>query len=163
MSINTDLLHAEQLHAKLWGSYEPVAMAHVSPIYQTSTYVLENFDAAVYLNQHADAGFSYTRFANPNCDELERKIAHLEHAEAALALASGLGAISTAVMSVVKAGDHVVFGDVIYGCSYALFAKVLTKLGVTYTRVDTTKVEEVERLSSPTPLWCMLKLRPTPP
>ena len=65
MSINTDLLHAEQLHAKLWGSYEPVAMAHVSPIYQTSTYVLENFDAAVYLNQHADAGFSYTRFATP--------------------------------------------------------------------------------------------------
>lgn len=149
MSINTDLLHAEQLHAKLWGSYEPVAMAHVSPIYQTSTYVLENFDAAVYLNQHADAGFSYTRFANPNCDELERKIAHLEHAEAALALASGLGAISTAVMSVVKAGDHVVFGDVIYGCSYALFAKVLTKLGVTYTRVDTTKVEEVEKAIQP--------------
>lgn len=149
MSINTDLLHSEQLHAKLWGSYEPVAMAHVSPIYQTSTYVLENFDAAVYLNQHADAGFSYTRFANPNCDELERKIAHLEHAEAALALASGLGAISTAVMSVVKAGDHVVFGDVIYGCSYALFAKVLTKLGVTYTRVDTTKVEEVEKAIQP--------------
>ena len=48
MSINTDLLHAEQLHAKLWGSYEPVAMAHVSPIYQTSTYVLEDFDTAVY-------------------------------------------------------------------------------------------------------------------
>ena len=47
MSINTDLLHAEQLHAKLWGSYEPTAMAHVSPIYQTSTYVLENFDAAL--------------------------------------------------------------------------------------------------------------------
>lgn len=60
MSINTDLLHAEQLHAKLWGSYEPVAMAHVSPIYQTSTYVLENFDAAVYLNQHADARASPT-------------------------------------------------------------------------------------------------------
>ena len=117
MKINTDLLHAHQLHAKLWGSYEPAAMAHISPIYQTTTYILEDFDTAVYLNQHADAGFSYTRFGSPNCDELERKIAHLEHAEAALAVASGLGAISTAVMSVVKAGDHVVFGDVIYGCS----------------------------------------------
>ena len=52
-------------------------------------------------------------------------------------------------MSVVKAGDHVVFGDVIYGCSYALFAKVLTNLGVTYTRVDTTKPEEVEKAIQP--------------
>ena len=149
MSINTDLLHAHQLHARLTGSYSPQAMAHVSPIYQTSTYVLEDFDTAVYLNQHVDEGFSYTRFGSPNCDELEKKIAHLEHAEAALATASGLGAISTAVMSVVKAGDHVVFGDVIYGCSYALFAKVLTNLGVTYTRVDTTRPEEVEKAIRP--------------
>ena len=144
MKFNTDVLHAEQVHARLWGSHKPAAMAHVSPIYQTSTYVLEDFDTAVYLNQHVDEGFSYTRFGSPNCDELEKKIAHLEHAEAALALASGLGAISTAVMSIVKSGDHVVFGDVIYGCSYALFAKVLTNLGITYTRVDTSKVEEVE-------------------
>jgi len=149
MKFNTEVLHAEQLHAKLTGSYQPTAMAHISPIYQSSTYVLEDFDSAVYLNQHVDEGFVYTRFGSPNCDELEKKIAYLEHAEAALALASGLGAISTAVMSVVKAGDHVVFGDVIYGCSYTLFAKVLTKLGVTYTRVDTTKAEEVEKAIQP--------------
>ncbi|MCD8035830.1 MAG: aminotransferase class I/II-fold pyridoxal phosphate-dependent enzyme [Clostridiales bacterium] len=149
MKINTDLLHAHQLHARLTGSYEPQAMAHVSPIYQTTTYVLEDFDTAVYLNQHVDEGFVYTRFGSPNCDELEKKIAHLEHAEAALAVASGLGAISTAVMSIVKAGDHVVFGDVIYGCSYALFAKVLSQLGITYTRVDTSKAEEVEKAIQP--------------
>ena len=149
MKFDTDVLHAEQLHARLWGSHEPYACAHVSPIYQTSTYVLDDFDTAVYLNQHVDAGFSYTRFGSPNCDELERKIAHLEHAEAALSLASGLGAISTAVMSVVQAGDHVVFGDVIYGCAYALFAKVLTRLGVTYTRVDTSRAEEVEKAIRP--------------
>lgn len=144
-----DLLHCPQLHARLTGSYEPQAKAHVSPIYQTTTYVLDDFDTAVYLNQHVDEGFVYTRFGSPNCDELEKKIAHLEHAEAALAVASGLGAISTAVMSVVKAGDHVVFGDVIYGCSYALFAKVLTNLGITYTRVGTTNVAEVEAAIQP--------------
>ena len=149
MHINTDLLHAHQLHARLTGSYAPQAMAHVSPIYQTSTYILEDFDTAVYLNQHVDEGFSYTRFGSPNCDELEKKIAHLEHAEAALATASGLGAISTAVMSIVKAGDHVVFGDVIYGCTYALFAKVLTNLGVTYTRVDTTDPQKVAEAIQP--------------
>lgn len=149
MKFNTDALHAEQPHARLSGSYKPQAMAHVSPIYQTSTYVLEDFDTAVYLNQHVDEGFVYTRFGNPNCDELEKKIAHLEKAEAALALASGLGAISTAVCSVVKAGDHVVFGDVIYGCTYALFTKVLKDFGVSCTRVDTTKVEEVEKAIRP--------------
>lgn len=143
MKINTRLLHEHQLHARLTGSYKPEAMAHISPIYQTSTYILEDFDTAVYLNQHVDEGFVYTRFGSPNCDELEKKIAALEHTEAALALASGLGAISTAVMSVVKAGDHVVFGDVIYGCSYTLFAKILTNLGVTYTRVDTTNTQAV--------------------
>ena len=145
MKLDTDLLHAEQLHAKLTGSYKPTAMAHVSPIYQTSTYVLEDFDSAVYLNQHVDEGFVYTRFGSPNCDELEKKIAHLEHAEAALALASGLGAISTAVISRIKAGDHIIFGNVIYGCTFALFTKILTKLGITYTRVDTSKPEEVEK------------------
>ncbi|MCJ7855376.1 aminotransferase class I/II-fold pyridoxal phosphate-dependent enzyme [Lachnospiraceae bacterium NSJ-143] len=149
MKINTDLLHAHQLHARLTGDYTPQAMAHISPIYQTSTYILEDFDTAVYLNQHVDQGFVYTRFGSPNCDELEKKIAYFEHAEAALALASGLGAISTAVMSVVKAGDHVVFGDVIYGCSYTLFAQVLTNLGVTYTRVDTTNPKSVEEAIKP--------------
>lgn len=149
MNIDTDLLHAEQLHAKLTGSYKPTAMAHVSPIYQTSTYVLEDFDSAVYLNQHVDEGFVYTRFGSPNCDELEKKIAHLEHAEAALALASGLGAISTAVISRIKAGDHIVFGDVIYGCTFALFTKILTQFGVSYTRVDTSNPEAVEKAIQP--------------
>ena len=97
MKFNTDVLHAEQVHARLWGSHKPAAMAHVSPIYQTSTYVLEDFDTAVYLNQHVDEGFSYTRFGSPNCDELEKKIAHLEHAEAALALASGLGNVDSLI------------------------------------------------------------------
>ena len=145
MKFNTDLLHAEQIHARLTGSYSPQAMAHITPIYQTSTYILEDFDTAVYLNQHVDEGFVYSRFGSPNADELEKKIAHLEHAEAGLATASGLGAISTAVMSAIKAGDHVIFGDVIYGCSYTLFAKILVDFGVEYTRVDTTDLKEIEK------------------
>ncbi|MCQ2561868.1 MAG: aminotransferase class I/II-fold pyridoxal phosphate-dependent enzyme [Clostridia bacterium] len=149
MSIKTDLLHTEQVHQKLWGSYPHTAATHVSPIYQTTTFILDDFDSAVYLNQHVDEGFVYSRFGGPSSDELERKMAHLEHAEAALALASGLGAISTAVLSVLKAGDHVVFSDVIYGCSFTLFAKVLTKFGVTYTRVDTSKAENVEKAIQP--------------
>lgn len=142
MKINTDLLHAEQMH-------DPVTGSHVSPLYQTSTFVLPSFDEAVYLNQNIDKGFVYSRFGNPTVAEFERKIAHLEHAEAALGLGSGLGAISTAVMSSIKGGDHIIFGDVIYGCSFALFTKILPLFNVEYTIVDTTKPEAVAAAIKP--------------
>ncbi len=149
MSLNTDLLHAHQIHARLSGKHSPQAVSHVSPIYQTSTYVLDDFDTAVYLNQHLDEGFVYTRLGGPNADELEKKIALLEHAQSVLALASGMGAISAAVMSVVKAGDHIVFGDVIYGCAHTFFTQVLTRLGITFTRVDTANPKAVEEAIRP--------------
>ncbi|WP_051575346.1 trans-sulfuration enzyme family protein [Sporolactobacillus terrae] len=136
MELNTDVLHAEQRRDVAFGS-------HVSPLYQTSTFVLHDFDEAVHLNQNIDQGFVYSRFGNPTVDEFERKIAYLEHAEAALGLASGLGAISTAVMSVIKGGDHIIFGDVIYGCTFALFTKVLPDFHVDYTIVDTTDPEAI--------------------
>ncbi|WP_196598361.1 trans-sulfuration enzyme family protein [Pectinatus frisingensis] len=137
MDFNTNVLHAGQ-------TPDPVTGSHVSPLYQTSTYVLPDFDRAVYLNQHIDQGFVYTRFGNPTVAELEKKIALLEHAEDAVAAGSGLGAISLAAISQLQAGDHIVFGDVIYGCTFALFTKILPKLGITYTIADTSKVDAVE-------------------
>lgn len=131
MKFNTDVLHAEQ-------RIDPATGSHVSPLYQTSTFVLPNFDEAVRLNQNIDQGFVYSRFGNPTVDEFERKIAHLEHAEAAVGLGSGLGAISTAVMSVIKGGDHIIFGDVIYGCTFAFFTKILPLFHITYSIVDTS-------------------------
>lgn len=123
--------------------------SHVTPIYQSSTFILPNFDEAVRLNQNIDQGFVYSRFGNPSVKEFEDKIAYLEHAEEALGVASGLGAISTAVMSVVKAGDHIIFGDVIYGCTFALFTKILPSFGIEYSIVDTTDTEAVEKAIKP--------------
>lgn len=143
MGINTDLLHSAQHHAKVPGTYEPVAMTHISPIYQTSTYILEDFDSAVHLNQNVEEGFVYTRFGSPNCDELEKRMAILEKGEAGLAVASGMGAISIAVLSCLKAGDHAVIGDVIYGCTYTLFEQVLIHFGIEVTRVDTTDPQNI--------------------
>ncbi len=142
MKLNTDVIHAKQ-------KLDPETGSHVSPLYQTSTYILPNFDEAVRLNQNIDQGFVYSRFGNPTVDEFEKKVAHLEKAEAALGAGSGLGAISTAVMSLVKAGDHMIFGDVIYGCSFALFTKILPDFGVDYTIVDTTDADAVRRAIQP--------------
>ncbi|UQZ88664.1 methionine gamma-lyase [Deltaproteobacteria bacterium Smac51] len=142
MKMNTAVIHAAQKH-------DPRTGAHVSPIYQTSTYVLPDFDEAVRLNQNIDQGFVYSRFGSPTVAELEEKIASLEEAEAALGLSSGLGAISNAVISQVKAGDHIIFGDVIYGCSFALFTKILPDFGVSYTIVDTTDPNKVAEAIRP--------------
>ena len=142
MKRNTAVIHANQFKDPVYGS-------HVSPIFQTSTYVLPDFDTAVYLNQHVDEGFVYTRFGSPTVREFEEKIAYLEGAEDAIGFASGLAAISMAVMAQLKAGDHLVFGDVIYGCTFALFTKVFPQYGIEYTIVDTTNVEEVKAAIKP--------------
>lgn len=137
MGFSTDVIHAKRY-------VDPVTGSHVAPIYQTSTFILPDFDKAVYLNQNIDQGFVYSRFGNPSVREFEEKIAYLEGAEDAVGTASGLGAISTAVMSLVKQGDHIIFGDVIYGCTFALFTKILPSYGVEYSIVDTTDVDAVK-------------------
>lgn len=142
MDLNTRVIHEGQVH-------DPATGSHVSPIYQTSTYVLPNFKEAVRLNQDVNAGFSYSRFGSPTVAEFERKIAALEGAEAALGTASGLAAISIATMSRLGAGSHLIFGDVIYGCSFTLFTQILPHYGVEYTIVDTTDLEAVKKAMRP--------------
>ena len=142
MGFSTKALHAGQYH-------DPVTGAHVSPIYQTSTYVLPNTEEAIRLNQNQDQGFTYTRFGSPTQAELEKKIAIMENAEAALAVSSGMAAISTALLTVLRAGDHVVAGDVIYGCTFALVKNVLTDLGIEMTMVDTSDLSNIEAAMKP--------------
>lgn len=139
---NTRIIHQGQYHDKETG-------AHVSPIYQTSTFVLPNTEEAIRLNQNQDQGFTYTRFGSPSAAELEKKIALLENAEAALAVSSGMAAISTALLTVLRAGDHLIAGDIIYGCTFALVQNVLTEYGIETTLVDTTDLEAIEKAVKP--------------
>lgn len=142
MGFSTDVIHAKRY-------VDPVTGSHVAPIYQTSTFILPDFDKAVYLNQNIDQGFVYSRFGNPSVREFEEKIAYLEGAEDAVGTASGLGAISTAIMSLIKQGDHIIFGDVIYGCTFALFTKILPSFGIEYSIVDTTDVDAIKKAIRP--------------
>lgn len=142
MGISTDVIHAKRY-------VDPVTGSHVAPIYQTSTFILPDFDTAVYLNQHIDKGYVYSRFGNPSVREFEEKIAYLEGGEDAVGTASGLGAISTAVMSLIKQGDHIIFGDVIYGCTFAFFTKILPSFGIEYSIVDTTDVDAIKAAIRP--------------
>jgi cystathionine gamma-lyase len=115
--------------------------ATIVPIYQTSTYTQE----APGRNK----GYEYSRTGNPTRAALEECVAALEGAEHGLAFASGLAA-TTAVMSLLSPGDHVVAGDDLYGGSYRLFDKVLQKSnGLDFTFVDTTDPGFVEAALRP--------------
>ncbi|MDQ3069884.1 MAG: PLP-dependent aspartate aminotransferase family protein [Acidobacteriota bacterium] len=110
--------------------------AIITPIYQTSTYVQEE------VGKHK--GYEYARTQNPTRAALEANIAAIEGGKAAYAFASGMAAIN-AITSMLQAGDHVVVTDNTYGGTFRLFDKVLSKFGLTFSYVDTSRLEAVEQ------------------
>ena len=119
---------------------DPATGAIITPIFQTSTYVQEE------LGKHK--GYEYARTQNPTRATLERNVAAIEGGKGAYAFASGMAAIG-AVATMLKAGDHVVVTDNTYGGTFRLFDKVLTKFGLSFSYVDTSKPELIEAAMRP--------------
>lgn len=111
------------------------------PIYQTTSYVFKNSDHAANLFGLAEAGFIYTRLNNPTNDILEQRLAKLEGGIGAVVTASGTAAISTALLTLLKAGDHIVASNSLYGGTYNLLNVTLPRLGITTTFVDPSNPE----------------------
>ena len=114
------------------------------PIYQTSTFIFDSAEQGGRRFALEEAGYIYTRLGNPTTTTLENKIAALEEGEAGIAMSSGMGAISSTLWTVLKAGDHVVTDKTLYGCTFALMNHGLTRFGVEVTFVDTSNLEEVK-------------------
>jgi len=119
--------------------------AHACPIYQTSTFLFENVEEGRKAFAKENDKFIYTRLNNPTQRVLRKKLAILEGGEDCLVYASGMGAIAAVVMSLARKGDHVISGKVLYGCTDTLFANKLTKYGVEFSFVDSSKTEEIEK------------------
>ncbi|OXA70003.1 O-acetylhomoserine aminocarboxypropyltransferase [Flavobacterium aquidurense] len=111
------------------------------PIYQTSSYVFNDSDHAANLFGLAETGFIYTRLNNPTNDILEQRLAALEGGIGAVVTASGASAISTALLTLLKAGDHIVASNSLYGGTYNLLNVTLPRLGITTTFVDPSQPE----------------------
>ncbi|MCV9931471.1 O-acetylhomoserine aminocarboxypropyltransferase/cysteine synthase [Flavobacterium sp. LS1R47] len=111
------------------------------PIYQTSSYVFNNSDHAANLFGLAEAGFIYTRLNNPTNDVLEQRLAALEGGIGAVVTASGASAIATTLLTLLKAGDHIVASNSLYGGTYNLLKVTLPRLGITTTFVDPSNAE----------------------
>ncbi len=151
-ALATQAIHAGEMHDALG--------AHISPIYQTSTFTFEDMAQAERIASGQEAGYIYTRRSNPTRDVLERKIAVLEGRNlirqaraqgdddftvSALAFATGMAAVSSAVLALVRAGDHVIGQDVLYGSTEHLLANVLPRYGVTTSTVGGTDMGELGR------------------
>lgn len=111
------------------------------PIYQTTSFVFHNSEHAANLFGLAEAGFIYTRLNNPTNDILEQRLAALEGGIGAVVTASGMAAIATALLVLLKAGDHIVASNSLYGGTYNLFKVTLPRLGITTTFVDPSNPE----------------------
>ncbi len=115
------------------------------PIYQTTSYVFNNTQHAADLFSLAEPGFIYTRINNPTVDILEQRLAALEGGIAAVAVASGTAATVTALLTLLRAGDHIVASNSLYGGTYNLLNVTLPRLGIKTTFVDSSDVESFGR------------------
>ncbi|MGE5679641.1 MAG: cystathionine gamma-synthase [Bacillota bacterium] len=129
MGFSTDAIHAGQIP-------DPTTGAVITPVYLTSTYAQEE------LGKHK--GYEYGRTQNFTREALEKNLAALEKGKYGLAFSSGLAA-EHALMSLVKAGDHVIASDNVYGGTYRLFELVMKDYGIEFSWVDATNITNIEK------------------
>lgn len=118
------------------------------PMHLASTFAFESTEQGGAIFAGEQPGYFYSRISNPTLDLLEQRIAILEGAEAGVATASGMGAISAVFWSLLSAGDEIVTDTTLYGCTFAFFRHGLAKFGVTVTHVDMTDPAALEAVMS---------------
>ncbi|MDY5979832.1 MAG: methionine gamma-lyase [Fusobacterium mortiferum] len=115
------------------------------PIYQTSTFVFDSAEQGGKRFALEEGGYIYSRLGNPTTAVFEEKIAALEGGEAAVATSSGIGAITSTLWTLLKAGDHVIADKTLYGCTFAYLNHGVAKFGVEVDFIDTSDLELVRK------------------
>lgn len=116
------------------------------PIYQSTAYVFDDSDDAAGRFNLTVPNYIYTRLNNPTNDVLEQRLAALEGGIASVVTASGTAAISTALLTLLKAGDHIVASSSLYGGTYNLLSVTLPRHGITTTFVDPSNPENFNKV-----------------
>ncbi|GAB3792860.1 aminotransferase class I/II-fold pyridoxal phosphate-dependent enzyme [Virgibacillus kimchii] len=133
----TVLLHGGQ-------EVDPTTGSRAVPIYQTTSYVFRDTEHAQNLFGLAEPGNIYSRIMNPTVGAFEERVAQLEDGVAAVATASGMAAITYAILNVAKSGDEIIADSNLYGGTYNLFVHTLPRYGVNVKLVDGTDVNAIE-------------------
>jgi methionine-gamma-lyase len=114
------------------------------PVYMSSTFAFDSAEQGGRLFAGEESGYFYSRISNPTLALLEQRLATLEGAEAGLATASGMGAITSTFWSLVKPGDEILIDGTLYGCTHSFFRHGLERFGVRVRHVDLTRPEILE-------------------
>lgn len=140
--LDTQMLHAGQ-------EPDPATGACAVPIYQTASYVFKNTQHAADLFALKEPGNIYTRLMNPTTDVFEKRMAAIEGGTGALAVSSGMSAITLALLAITQMGDEIVASSNLYGGTYQLFHYTFPKLGRTVHFVDTQNMEAFRKAITP--------------
>ncbi len=140
-------LHTLSLHAGQ--KPDPTTGARAVPIYQTSSYLFKSTEHAANLFALKEFGNIYTRLMNPTTDAFEQRVAAIEGGTGALGVASGMAAITYALLAITRLGDEIVSGNNLYGGTYQLFHHQFPKLGRTVKFVDSRDPEAFRKAIGP--------------
>jgi methionine-gamma-lyase len=140
-SIDTQCVHA--------GVTEDALGAVVTPIYQVSTFKFRDADHGARLFKGEEQGYIYTRIANPTVEALEQSVAVLENGYKALGCASGMAAVHTLFSSLLKAGDHVICSESVYGPTISILSTIHNRYGIEASFVDTSNLDAVRAALKP--------------
>jgi methionine-gamma-lyase len=131
-------IHANHIKDEQFGSL-------ATPLYQTATFVFDNAEQGAARFAGEDDGYMYSRLGNPTTRQLELRVAAMEGVEDAAATATGMAAVSGALLANLQCGDHLIASKALYGCSYALISELLVKFGIEVTFVDMTNTINIEK------------------
>lgn len=135
---STQLLHAGH-------DVTQTAGTRAVPIYQTTSYVFQNSDHAANVFNLSTPGYIYSRLNNPTCDILEQRLAALEGGIGAVTTASGTAATATALLTLLRSGDHIVASSSLYGGTYNLLNVTLRRFGIDTTFVNPSDIQSFDR------------------
>ncbi len=136
-NIETNAIHAGRIDDKQFGSL-------ATPLYQTSTFIFDSAQQGGERFAGESEGYIYTRLGNPTTRQLEQRVAAMECMDDAAATATGMAAVSAALMTNLQAGDHMISSKAVYGCSFALMSHMLKKFNIDVTFVDMTEPENIK-------------------
>jgi len=136
LHFNTQLVHAGDNPDSEYGALS-------TPLYQTSTFAFDSCEQGGRRFAGEEGGYIYTRLANPTVNQLEERMAVLENMEAAAATATGMAAVSGALMAFLQCGDHLIASNAVYGCTFSLLNEQFKRYGIEVTFVDMANHSEV--------------------
>ena len=134
--IQTKILHPHTEHP---------LNSHTFPIFQSSTFIFNSTQHGADLFMGKGEGHIYSRLGNPTVELYEKMIRDLEGGAGTCAFGSGMGAINSSTFSFLKAGDHLIAGDTLYGCTVSLFEYWAPRFGIEVSFVDTSSIDEIKK------------------